>query len=116
MDRRADVVMEARKRELLGPTTTPRSVCAFVNVDAQGRAPEDQRGGEAVRTRANDDRIRFAQQSLAVTRRVDVLARRQVGRIGGALARGFSPASELAIVACPTSTFAFLGSPSHVNE
>ena len=29
---------------------------------------------------------------------------------------GGSAASELEIVVCPTSTFTFLGSPSHVNE
>ena len=57
MNRGAEVVPEARQRELLGAAPAPRRLRPLVNRDFQPRARERQRGGEPVGARANNDRV-----------------------------------------------------------
>jgi hypothetical protein len=57
VDGRADVVPEARKRQLARACATPDGVLRFQDQDRPAGLSESDRGREAVRPRADDDRV-----------------------------------------------------------
>ena len=56
-DRRADVVTEAREGQLLGPRPAADGRRGLVHAHGAPGAGERQRGGQTVRSRADDDRV-----------------------------------------------------------
>src|ERR1700722_19756111 len=57
MNRRADVVRKAGKRQLLGAPATTGCLCPLVYVLCMSGARKREDGGETIRTGADDDRV-----------------------------------------------------------
>jgi hypothetical protein len=57
VDRRADVVPEARERQLGGPNTSPDRLLSLDDEDRSTGLRQRDRGREAVWPRADDDRV-----------------------------------------------------------
>lgn len=70
MHRRADVVNEARQRQLCGASTAAYRFCGFANEHGAARARQSDRGRQTVRPRADDDCIVRARSILMTPSRI----------------------------------------------
>lgn len=64
MHRRADVMGEAWQRQLLGPTAPAGALGSLIYLDGESGAGQRQRGGQAIRPRADDHGVGSAPSSF----------------------------------------------------